>query len=163
MPAIAFRPRSLPLERLHERAMVAAITTGKQHAADVAVRQVELRRERLGWAAIAFGSLEVVLPSEPPEWTADEEPHWPLTDGARLLLRFGASRRRPALLGPALVRLRHRDHHRDDRPARPAAVAEIGEALQTRARCAALPPVRAAQRPAPALADALDAAPGTGR
>ena len=136
MPAIAFRPRSLPLERLHERAMVAAITTRKQHAADVAVRQVELRRERLGWAAIAFGSLEVVLPSDAPEWTADEEPHWPLTDGARLLLRFGATADdlRFSVLRACACGTETTSGKIDPRD--PAAVAEIGEALQTRARCA---------------------------
>jgi hypothetical protein len=135
MPAIAFRPRSLPLERLHERALVAAITTEKQHTADVAVRQVELRRERLGWAAIAFGSLEVVLPSEPPEWTAEQEPHWPLTDGARLLLRFGLSADdlRFSVLRSCACGTETSTGRIDPRDA--GAVAEIGEALQTRARC----------------------------
>jgi hypothetical protein len=136
MPAIAFRPASTPLAALHERALVAAITTERQHAADVTVRQVEVRRERLGWAAIAFGSLQVVLPSEMPEWTADEEPHWPLTDGARLLLRFGASADdlRFSILRSCRCGAPASTGRIDPRDA--DAVAQIGEALQTRARCA---------------------------
>jgi hypothetical protein len=129
------RTAAAPLASLYERAIVAAITGEHQHHADVAVRQVEIRRERLTWAAIAFGSLQVELPGEMPEWTADEEPHWPLSDGERLLLRFGQS--------PDEMRFAVRGHCAcgaavavgaiDPRDRR--AVASIGEALQARKQC----------------------------
>jgi hypothetical protein len=124
-----------PLASLYERAIVAAITGEHQHHADVAVRQVEVRRERLTWAAIAFGSLRAELPGEMPEWTENDEPHWPLSDGEHLLLRFGASpdEMRFAVLGRCACGVPVATGAID--PRTPHAVAEIGEALQARKQC----------------------------
>jgi hypothetical protein len=124
----------LQLTSLYERAIVASICDD-QHAVDMAVRRAELRRERLTWSAIAFGSLGVELSVEPPEWTTEDEPHWPLHGAQRLLLRFADDgEMRFAILGRCACGQTATVGSVDPRV--PNALALIGDALQAPATCA---------------------------
>src|SRR5689334_10389309 len=116
---------SFLLTSLYEKAIVASITAEHQHRADIAVGQVEHRRERLTWAAVAFGSLGVEVPGEP---------HWPLSGPQRLLLRFEEDHElRLAVLGRCVcgepVALGSID------PRLPDALAALGEAAQAHCQC----------------------------